>query len=125
MQLASATSTFSGFHRVPAGLAGSMGKHLVDISASSNLILGSVAVYFLTIIGLGLFYSRRAKSSEDFILASHSLSTPFVTGSLAAFLCSLLALVVVSLLTRKTCPPKPIRDADGIDISDTRIFNWS
>ena len=61
-----------------------MGKHLVDISESSNLILGSVAVYFLTIIGLGLFYSRRAKSSEDFILASHSLSTPFVTGSVVA-----------------------------------------
>ena len=47
---------------------------------SSNLILVTLAFYFLTIIGLGLFYSRRAKSSEDFILASHSLSTPFVTG---------------------------------------------
>ena len=51
---------------------------------SSSLILATLAFYFLTIIGLGLFYSRRAKSSEDFILAGHSLSTPFVTGSVVA-----------------------------------------
>lgn len=56
----------------------------MDIGDSSNLILTTLCIYFLTVIGLGLFYSRRAKSSEDFILASHSLSTPFVTGSVVA-----------------------------------------
>jgi SSS family solute:Na+ symporter len=56
----------------------------MDIAASSNLILGSLSLYFLTIISIGVFYSRKAKSSDDFILASHSLSTPFVTGSVVA-----------------------------------------
>lgn len=56
----------------------------MDIGESSNLILGALCLYFLTIIGLGFFYSRKAKSTEDFILASHSLSTPFVTGSVVA-----------------------------------------
>jgi hypothetical protein len=32
---------------------------------SSSLILATLAFYFLTIIGLGLFYSRRAKSSRN------------------------------------------------------------
>ena len=56
----------------------------MDIGDSSNLILATLSIYFLAIIALGLFYSRRARSSEDFILASHSLSTPFVTGSVVA-----------------------------------------
>jgi Na+/proline symporter len=56
----------------------------MEVGANSNVILVTLCIYFLTIIGLGLFYSRRAKSSEDFILASHSLSTPFVTGSVVA-----------------------------------------
>ncbi|MEH6637373.1 MAG: hypothetical protein V7700_17770 [Halioglobus sp.] len=57
---------------------------MMDIGDSSNLIVISLSIYFLTIIGLGLFYARRAKSSEDFILAGHSLSAPFVTGSVVA-----------------------------------------
>ena len=41
-----------------------------------------------------------------------------------AFLISLAAIIVVSLLTQKSCPPKPIQDIDGNDISDTPLFNW-
>jgi len=54
------------------------------IGDSANLILVTLCLYFLTIVGLGIYYSRRAKSTDDFILASHSLSTPFVTGSVVA-----------------------------------------
>ena len=54
------------------------------IEDSANLILVTLCLYFLTIVGLGIYYSRRAKSTDDFILASHSLSTPFVTGSVVA-----------------------------------------
>ncbi len=56
----------------------------MDIGESSSLILGTLCVYFLCVVGLGVFYSRRSNSTEDFILASHSLSTPFVTGSVVA-----------------------------------------
>ena len=56
----------------------------MEINEGSGLILAIMGGYFLTIIGLGVFYSRRAKSTEDFILASHSLSTPFVMGSVVA-----------------------------------------
>ncbi len=52
--------------------------------ADNTLILYGLAAYFLAVIGLGIFYSRRNDSTEDFILAGHSLSTPFVTGSLVA-----------------------------------------
>ncbi len=38
----------------------------------------------VTVVGLGIFYSNRNKSTEDFILAGHSLSTPFVCGSVVA-----------------------------------------
>jgi Na+/proline symporter len=51
---------------------------------SSNLPLYVLAIYFAVVLCLGLFYSRRAHSTEDFILAGHSLSTPFVTGSVVA-----------------------------------------
>ena len=44
--------------------------------------------------------------------------------SVPAFACSLVALIVVSLLTQKSCPPRPIRDVDGNDISDTPLFGW-
>ena len=56
----------------------------MNIETNASLILGVLSVYFLGIIALGIFYSRKAKSSEDFILASHSLSTPFVTASVVA-----------------------------------------
>ncbi len=56
----------------------------MGIGESSNLILGTLSLYFLSIIGLGFYYSRKANSTDDFILASHSLSTPFVTGSVVA-----------------------------------------
>ena len=56
----------------------------MEISANSNLILASLSVYFLAIVGMGLYYAGRTRSTEDFILASHSLSTPFVTGSVVA-----------------------------------------
>ena len=44
--------------------------------------------------------------------------------SVPAFLCGLLAMVAVSMITQKSCPPHPIRDVDGNDISDTPRFNW-
>jgi Na+/proline symporter len=107
-------------------------------------------LYFAVVICLGVFYSRRTHSTEDLILAGHSLSTPFVTGtvswvmlvflvlphidgeiwdaihiaSVPAFLCSLLAMVAVSMGTQRSCPPKPIRDVDGNDISNTPLFSW-
>jgi solute:Na+ symporter, SSS family len=56
----------------------------MNIDQSANLILATMCLYFTAIIGLGIFYSRRAKSTDDFILAGHSLSTPFVTGSVVA-----------------------------------------
>ena len=42
-----------------------------------------------------------------------------------AFLVSLVALIAVSALTQKQDPPNPIRDIDGNDISDTKLFVWS
>ncbi|MEM9386366.1 MAG: hypothetical protein AAGA68_15010 [Pseudomonadota bacterium] len=45
-------------------------------------------------------------------------------GAVPAFLLSFTTIVVVSLLTRKSCPPKPARDIDGNDISGTRLFTW-
>ncbi len=56
----------------------------MGIGESSNLVLGALSLYFLVIVGIGFFYSRKANSTEDFILAGHSLSTPFVTGSVVA-----------------------------------------
>ena len=44
--------------------------------------------------------------------------------SVPAFVCSLAALITVSLLTQESCPPKPMRDVDGNDISDTPLFSW-
>ena len=44
--------------------------------------------------------------------------------SVPAFLCSLLAMVAVSLTTQRSCPPQPIRDIDGIDSSGTPLFSW-
>ena len=44
--------------------------------------------------------------------------------SVPAFVCSLVALIAGSLITQKSCPPTPIRDLDGNDISDTPLFKW-
>ena len=44
--------------------------------------------------------------------------------SVPAFVCSLSTIIIVSLLTQNSCPPKPIQDIDGKDISDTRLFTW-
>ena len=44
--------------------------------------------------------------------------------SVPAFVLSFTALVLVSLLTQASCPPNPIRDIDGKDISDTPLFSW-
>ena len=56
----------------------------MDIGDQGQITLGILVAYFLVVIGLGVFYSRRARSTEDFILAGHSLSTPFVMGSVVA-----------------------------------------
>ena len=56
----------------------------MDIGDNANLILIVLCLYFAAIVGIGIYDSRRAQSSEDFILASHSLTTPFVTGSVVA-----------------------------------------
>ena len=44
--------------------------------------------------------------------------------SVPAFLCSLTAMIVVSLLTQRSCPPGLIQDVDGNDISGARLFYW-
>lgn len=56
----------------------------MEIAESSVFVLPALSLYFLCVIGFGMFYSRRATSTDDFILAHHSLSTPFVTGSVVA-----------------------------------------
>lgn len=56
----------------------------MDIGDNAQITLVILLFYFLVVIGLGVFYSRRAHSTEDFILAGHSLSTPFVMGSVVA-----------------------------------------
>jgi len=56
----------------------------VPIDDSSPVIILILSGYFLTVVALGIYYSRRSKSTEDFILAGHSLTTPFVTGSVVA-----------------------------------------
>jgi len=56
----------------------------MEPGSHSPLILGALAVYSLAIVGLGLFYARRATSTESFILAGHSLSAPFVCASVVA-----------------------------------------
>lgn len=52
--------------------------------ANSGLLLAILSLYICAIIGLGMFYSRKAESTEQFILAGHSLTTPFVMGSVVA-----------------------------------------
>ena len=56
----------------------------MDIGDNSNPVLIALGLYVATIIGLGIFYSRRNASTEDFILAGQSLSTPMVCGSVVA-----------------------------------------
>ena len=56
----------------------------MSIETNTGWLLGVLCLYFITLIAIGLFYSRKARSTEDFILASHSLSTPYVTGSVVA-----------------------------------------
>ena len=45
-------------------------------------------------------------------------------GAVPAFICSLTAMVLGSLITQQTNPPNPIRDVDGNDISNHRLFTW-
>ncbi|HEY5678561.1 MAG TPA: hypothetical protein VIS55_00685 [Pseudomonadales bacterium] len=56
----------------------------MEISDQSQLALIALCIYFVVVVGLGLFYSRKSQSTEDFILAGHSLTTPFVMGSVVA-----------------------------------------
>ena len=45
-------------------------------------------------------------------------------GAVPAFICSLTAMILGSLMTQRAFPPNPLRDAAGNDISDHRLFNW-
>lgn len=56
----------------------------MELGDNTQITLAILILYFLVVVGLGIFYSRRAHSTEDFILAGHSLSTPFVMGSVVA-----------------------------------------
>ncbi len=56
----------------------------METGAESVYILAALGVYVAIIIGLGVYYARRTDTTEDFILAGHSLSTPFVCGSVVA-----------------------------------------
>ena len=56
----------------------------MDIGDNASFIAIALGIYLAAIIGFGIFYSRRANSTENFILAGHSLSAPFVCGSVVA-----------------------------------------
>ena len=56
----------------------------MEFEQGSTLSLLALFLYFAIVVGIGIYYSSKANSTEDFILASHSLSTPFVTGSVVA-----------------------------------------
>lgn len=56
----------------------------MEAGAGSAYILAALGIYVLIIIGLGVYYARRSDTTEDFILAGHSLSTPLVCGSVVA-----------------------------------------
>ena len=56
----------------------------MDTMQGAGLSLYALVLYFAVVVCMGVFYSRRASSTEDFILAGHSLSTPFVTASVVA-----------------------------------------
>ena len=56
----------------------------MEISDNASFIAIALGLYLAVIVGLGVYYSRRADSTENFILAGHSLSAPFVCGSVVA-----------------------------------------
>ncbi|MCG8485804.1 MAG: hypothetical protein MJA31_21035 [Clostridia bacterium] len=57
---------------------------MVTTFSNSGTIIGALVVYFLIIIGIGIFYSRRSNNTQDFILADHNLTTPYITASVVA-----------------------------------------
>ena len=50
---------------------------------------------------------------------------PDLPGDLMAVPFAAIALVVISLLTGKTSPPEPLRDADGQTLEYNRRLGWS
>jgi len=44
----------------------------------------ALVIYFIVIIGIGIKYSKKAKTTNDYILADRGLTTPFVTASVTA-----------------------------------------
>ena len=44
--------------------------------------------------------------------------------SVPAFVIGCATIILISLNTQRICPPKPIQDIDGRDISDTELFQW-
>ena len=56
----------------------------MEASAGSAYIFAALGAYVAVIVGLGVYYARRADTTEDFILAGHSLTTPYVCGSVVA-----------------------------------------
>ena len=78
----------------------------MDTGQGATLSLYVLLLYFAVVVCLGVFYSRRTKSTEDLILAGHSLSTPFVTGSVVATwlgVFGMVGLMVWSLERQKRC----------------------
>lgn len=78
---------------------------------------------------LGFIYMMAAWFSVALVFFFKPLVDGYIWGaiyiaSVPAFVLSFIALISVSLLTRRSCPPKGIRDVDGNDVSDTPLFDW-
>jgi sodium/proline symporter len=69
---------------------------------SDILTIGIVAIYFLILIGIGAWGSRKIKTTEDYILAGRSLGFWVFTILMVASICSGMTLVGVSGLGYST-----------------------
>lgn len=61
-----------------------MEQEMVQVFATSKWILLFISIYFIGIIGVGIYYSKRVNEDEDLILASRSMTLPFLISSIVA-----------------------------------------
>ncbi|MFT5350916.1 MAG: SSS family solute:Na+ symporter [Gammaproteobacteria bacterium] len=94
----------------PTFICGILWKKTNVTGALASIVTGAVSWVSLIVVFLPY-------TDGDIWDATYIASVP-------AFVCSLTVLIIVSLLTQQSCPPNPIRDADGNDISDTKLFTW-
>lgn len=57
---------------------------ILEVFPTANWILTFLGIYMLLIIGLGLFYSRRVKESDDLVVAGRKLNFIFMVPSIIA-----------------------------------------